>query len=295
VYGADKWYDLQVVEVVPITPTPSVTPTVGPPTLTPSPTQDLRDIYEPDDIDPTPIAIGEAQIHNFYPSGDVDKVGILVKNGRFYQLLTSQLGVGVDTAVTVEFNGETWQNDDYDLPGSDNFASAVCFPAGAQGTAVATIGNMGQQFGPGKTYIVSVQEVPFLTVDPETVDFGAVSEGSSNPPAQTIQIEGSESLDWDVTTETPWLTTDVMTGTTPSTLNLSANIAGLAAGLHEGEITLGWAEFCRQTVPVTLQIDPVQSSLPNHGARFLSAAKIAWLQNETVEFVIVVTLKPVEP
>ena len=175
VYGADKWYDLQVVEVVPLTPTPSITPTNAPPTVTPSPTQDLRDIYEPNDTEPNAIAIGEAQIHNFYPDGDVDKVGILVKNGRFYQILTSQLGVGVDTAVTVEFNGETWQNDDYDLPGSDNFASAVCFPAEVQGTAVATINNMGQQFGPSKTYVVSVQEVPFLMIDPETIDFGAVS------------------------------------------------------------------------------------------------------------------------
>lgn len=295
VYGADKWYDLEVVEIVPLTPTPSLTPTNAPPTLTPSPTQDLRDIYEPDDTDPTAIAIGEAQIHNFYPNGDVDKVGFLVKNGRFYQILTSQLAVGVDTAVTVEFNSETWQNDDYDLPGSDNFASAVCFPAEAQGTAVATISNTGQQFGPSKSYIVSVQEVPFLTVDPETIDFGAVAEGSSNPLTQTVQIEGTELLDWTVTTETPWLSTDVITGTTPATLSLTANIAGLAAGLHEGEITLGWAEFCRQAVPVTIQIDPVQSSLPGGNGRILSAAKIALLQNETLEFVIVVTLKPVEP
>ena len=120
-------------------------------------------------------------------------------------------------------------------------------------------------------------------------------EGGSNPPAQTIQIEGTELLDWDVTTETPWLTTDVITGTTPSTLSLTANIAGLAAGLHEGEITLGWAEYCRLTVPVTIQIDPVQSSLPAGNGRIQSVAKIAWLQNETVEFVIVATLKPVEP
>ena len=160
VYGPDKWYDLLVVEVVPTTPTPSVTPTTAPPTVEPSATIDLRDIHEPNDIDPNPIAIGEAQIHNFYPTNDVDKVGFLVKNGRFYQILTSQLAVGVDTAVTVEFNGEAWSNDDYDLPGSGNFASAVCFPAEADGTAIATISNVGQQFGSSKTYIVSVQEVP---------------------------------------------------------------------------------------------------------------------------------------
>ena len=299
VFGPDKWYDLLVTEVVPTTPTPSSTPTTAPPTVVPSATVDLRDIHEPNDIDPNPIAIGEAQIHNFYPTGDVDKVGFLVKSGRFYQLLTSQLAVGVDTAVTIQFNGETWSNDDYDLPGSGNFASAVCFPAEADGSAIGTITNVGQQFGGNKTYTVSVQEVPFLTVDPEELDFGTVTVGGSNPPSQTVQIEGTEPLDWIVTTETAWLSTDLITGTTPTSLTVTADISGLAVGLHEGEITLGWADFCRQTLPVTVQVDPVTSRLDeNNGGetavalRTFPAAKTAFLQAETVEFVIVVTLKP---
>lgn len=294
VYGADQWYDLQVIEIVPTTPTPSVTPTNVPPTITPSPTLDLRDIHEPNDVDPNPIAIGEAQIHNFFPNGDLDKVGFLVKNGRFYQILTSQLGVGVDTAVVVAFNGEVWSNDDYDLPGSGNFASAVCFPAEADGTAVATISNVEQQFDVSKTYIVSVQEVPFLTADPEEIDFGTMTQGDANPPAQTVQIDGTEPLAWEVFTETPWLSTDVVTGTTPATLSISADISGLDAGQYEGEILLGWADFCRLSIPVTIQIDPVQSELPGYG-RTQFMAKPALLQVETVEFVIVVTLKPVEP
>ncbi len=293
VFGPDKWYQLQVLELVPMTPTPSATSL---PTHTPAPTVDLRDIHEPNDINPSPIAVGEAQIHNFYPFGDIDKVGFLVKNGRFYQLLTSQLGVGVDTAVTIDFNGESWSNDDYDLPGSGNFASSVCFPAEADGTAIATISNVAQQFDPSKTYVVSVKEVPFLIIDLEEASFGPVPAGDSNPPAQMIQIEGTEPLDWQVTTETPWLSTDVITGTTPSTLSLTPNIAGLAPGLHEGEITLGWVDSCRLTIPVMLQIDPVQSELPAGNGRILFAAKpIMLLQAETVEFVILVTLKPVEP
>lgn len=312
VYGADKWYDLLVEEVVPTTPTVTPTPTTAVPTLTPSATPDLRDIHEPNDIDPNPIAIGEAQIHNFFPNGDVDKVGVLVKNGRFYQILTSQLAVGVDTAVTVNFNGETWSNDDYDLPGSGNFASAVCFPAEADGTAIATITNLGQQFDASKTYIVTVQEAPFLTVDPQALDFGTVIEGGSNPPTQTMQIEGSEPLDWQATTETSWLSTNLITGTTPTTLTVMADISGLAAGLHEGEITWGWSNFCRQTIPVSVQVDPLRTGLAPEGSiisnqwsgvsdrvlegedldgRSFSAAKMGLVQAETVEFVIVVTMK----
>ncbi len=294
VYGPDQWYDLQVVEIVPTTPTPTITPTNAPPTITPSPTQDLRDSYEPNDVDPNPIAIGEVQIHNFFPDNDLDKVGFLVKNGRYYQILTSQLGVGVDTAVTVEFNNEAWSNDDYDVPGSGNFASAVCFPAEADGTAVATISNVGQQFGASKTYIVSVREVPFLKVDPEAIDFGAVAQGSG-PLTQAVQIEGTEPLDWEVTTETPWLSTDVITGTTPATLGVTANISGLNTGVHEGELTLRWADFCHQIIPVTVQVDPAQSELPAGYGRPQAIAKRALLQAETVEFVIVVTLKPVDP
>lgn len=295
VYGPEQWYDLQVLEVVPTTPTPTITPTNAPPTVTPSPTVDLRDPYEPNDIDPNPIAVGEAQIHNFYPNGDLDKVGFLVKNGRFYQILTSQLGVGVDTAVTVNFNGQTWSNDDYDVPGSGNFASAVCFAAEADGTAVATISNVGQQFDPSKNYFVSVHEVPFLTVDPEALDFGALVQGSPSPLTQAVQIEGTEPLDWEVTTETPWLSTDLITGTTPATLNVFADISGLAVGTHEGEITLAWASFCRQTIPVTIKIDPAQSELPAGNGRFSPVAKVAQRQSEAVEFVIIVTLKSVEP
>ena len=293
VFGPDKWYQLQVLELVPLTPTPAAT---LPPTATPVPTVDLRDIHEPNDINPSPIAVGEAQIHNFYPIGDIDKVGFLVKNGRFYQLLTSQLGVGVDTAVTIDFNGESWSNDDYDLLGSGNFASSVCFPAEADGTAIATISNVAQQFDPSKTYVVSVKEVPFLIIDPEEVSFGPLPAGGSNPPAQVLQIEGTVPLDWQVSTETAWLTTDIITGTTPATLSLTANIAGLAPGLHEGEITLGWVHSCRLTMPVTLQIDPVQSELPaGHGRNLFAAKPIMLLQAETVEFVILVTLKPMEP
>ena len=110
-----------------------------------------------------------------------------------------------------------------------------------------------------------------------------------------MQIEGTEPLDWEATTETSWLSTDVVTGTTPATLTITADITGLNSGLHEGEIILGWADFCRQTIPITIQIDPVRSELPAGNGRTLAAAKLAWLQDETVEFVIVVTLKPVEP
>ncbi|MBI4785564.1 MAG: PilN domain-containing protein [Chloroflexi bacterium] len=146
-YGADKGYKVSLQEFLP-TPTP-----------------DLRDSYEPDEAPPKAIAIGETQTHSFYPDGDMDKISFGVKAGRFYQAVTSNLAFGVDTSLTVTLNDKQWTNDDYAKPGSANFASAVCFQASLDGTAVAAITNHGQ-FGSSKTYQIKVTEVAGLTAVP---------------------------------------------------------------------------------------------------------------------------------
>jgi hypothetical protein len=172
--GGDKWYKLFVEEVV-IAPTntPSPTPTltrtptatIVPPTNTPTATPDLRDAFEPDDATPRAIAVGEMQTHNFYPTGDIDKVSFPVKNGRFYQVLTSDLALGVDTALTINLGSNQWTNDDY-APGSGNYASAVCFQATQDGNAVATIINSARMYAPDKTYKIRVTEVSNLNAAP---------------------------------------------------------------------------------------------------------------------------------
>ena len=180
-YGPDQWYLLVVEEIVPTptgtfvpSPTPTHTPTSTPtatPTHTPTPTNsptattDARDVYEPDDSVPRPIAIGETQTHSFYPDGDIDKVSYVAKAGRYYQVLTSDLAVGVDTVLAVGLGSQQWENDDYD-PGSGNYASAVCFQAPLEGTAVVTITNFVRQYGPARTYKVSVAEIPDLNTPP---------------------------------------------------------------------------------------------------------------------------------
>ena len=176
-YGADKTYRLAVEEIVPnATSTPTIAPTPTPtstglppatPTPTLTPTPDLRDSYEPDDVNPKQIAIGETQAHNFYPNNDIDKITFVVKGGRIYQVFTSDLALGVDTFLSVQSGFQPpWTNDDYTPPGSSNYASAVCFQAPQDGSAVATISNLGQDYGPAKTYKVTVNEVPSLGTAP---------------------------------------------------------------------------------------------------------------------------------
>lgn len=318
-YGPEKQYQVLVQEVIPTatptspptaTPTATLTPTAThtpKPTLSPPPppslTPDLRDPFEPDDTAPSIIAIGEVQTHNFYPHGDVDKIDFLVKNGRHYQVVTADLALGVDTAMTVTLGDAEWENDDYDTPGSGNFAAAICFQADMDGTVVATLTNVSSQFAPDKTYTVSVQEVPFLRTDKDALTFGPVPAEGVNPAPQSLLIEGTEPLAWTAVTDTPWLTLDDTTGTTPTTINISVDISGLSAGAYEGNVTLGWSDFCRQSIPITLQVTepatshndtspalPAVSDVAQHPRDGVLAKPAPQQDGGAVEFVIVVEL-----
>ena len=178
------------------TATPSNTPTSTPTgtataTSTPSATPDLRDAYEPDDQDPKPIAVGETQQHNFYPNGDIDNVKFPAKSQRYYQVLTSDLALGVDTVVTVKLGGNSWSNDDY-APGTGNFASAVCFQSLQDDSAVATIINKAGFYGPDKTYKIKVSEVSSLNASPCP---GATATPAAMQPPQLIPSARDSLLD----------------------------------------------------------------------------------------------------
>jgi hypothetical protein len=97
---------------------------------------------------------------------DIDQVSFAVKANRFYQVLTSDLSLGVDTIVTVTLNSNIlgW-NDDY-APGTGNFASAVCFQAPQDGTAVALIVNATTLYGAERIYKVKASETSKLLTPP---------------------------------------------------------------------------------------------------------------------------------
>lgn len=316
-YGGEMTYQLWVQEIVPTvaptaTPEPTAVPTDTPlPTGTPmptstapiiptdTPTPDLRDEYEPDGTQPHPIAIGETQLHNFYPQGDVDKVSVLVKQDRHYQASTANLALGVDTSMVVGLGNEEWRNDDYDMPGSGNFASAVCFPAAVDGTAVITVTNKAQQFAADKTYDLRVAEVPQLEASTQQLDFGPVTAGGTDPPPQEITLTSSDDVAWTAETQSPWISLNPAGATTPSQLSVSADSSGMVAGTYQDNIFLSWASLCRHTVTVTLQIQPASSRLfydiaKDETAKPLPARPFKrppLQQNETVEFVILVELK----
>jgi hypothetical protein len=265
-YGSDKWYQLIVEEVVPeatSTPGPTSTPlpTGLPPTNTPAPTAtpDLRDEFEPDDPDPPLIAVGETQLHNFYPGGDVDRVVFVAKAGRDYRVCTSDLVLGVDTYLAVVLDDNQWENDDYAAAGTSNFDSAVCFqaPQVVTDTALVTVSNVQQYYGANSTYRLTVSEAPILEIEPLTVSFGPFSQGAGNPAAQDVQIAstGSATLTWTAESGASWLSLDPSVGTTPSGMSLSVDISGLTAGSYQTSIVVAGTTPCTRNTPQTIQVN----------------------------------------
>jgi hypothetical protein len=271
-YGIAMSYQLFVQEIVPTveptvvptsTPVPTATPTSAVPTPTPTATADLRDQYEPDNsVDNAKlIAVGQIQTHNLFPQSDVDKVNFLVKQGHHYQVATSSLALGVDTSMQLQYGVETWENDDYAKPGSGNFASAICFPATADGQAIVTVSQSGA-YAPDKTYNLSLSEVPELKTDKEQIDFGRIT-GGTNPPTQNINLTGTGAVNWTAETEASWLSLNAASGTTPATLAVTANINGLPVGSYEDSVTLSWATVCQHHITVTLEVaSPVGLNIP---------------------------------
>jgi len=78
-----------------------------------------------------------------------------------------------------------------------------------------------------------------LAPSPTSLSFGA-NLGGPNPAAQTVQLTnaGGGSLVWTAISSATWLTTSLAVGSTPSTLQISANSVTLAAGSYTGTITL---------------------------------------------------------
>jgi len=78
---------------------------------------------------------------------------------------------------------------------------------------------------------------PALNVTPTGLSFVTV-EGASNPSMQSLTIfsSGPEPLSWLAVSSVPWVQVIPLTGTTPSSVLVSANAAGLTAGTYTGTI-----------------------------------------------------------
>jgi hypothetical protein len=97
---------------------------------------------------------------------------------------------------------------------------------------------------------------PTIVTNPASLSFSAVRTGP-NPPNQSIAISTPVSvLNWSASDDATWLAVSPASGTAPSTLTVSVNKTGLAAGTYTANITITSpnAGNSPKVVPVTLNV-----------------------------------------
>jgi len=162
-----------------LTPTVTITPTA---TLTP--TLEPRDEHETDDFQPKDIFVGYPQLHNFYPTYDVDTVKFVAKAGRYYRVFTSDLAPGVDTFLTVSWGGTTYTNDD-GQPGT--LSSEIVFQVGTgyDVEVLVKVTNRGK-YGSDKWYQITVEEaIPTPTPTPTSTATSTTTPTNTVTPTNT--------------------------------------------------------------------------------------------------------------
>ena len=94
-----------------------------------------------------------------------------------------------------------------------------------------------------------------LTVNPTVLSFTA-TQGGPNPPSQTLSIgSAGAQLQWSISANTPRLSFNPTSGTTPGTTNVSINSSGLSAGtFSQFAITVSSPSAPAVTVQVGLYI-----------------------------------------
>jgi hypothetical protein len=98
-----------------------------------------------------------------------------------------------------------------------------------------------------------------LDVTPDTLTFDATM-GGSNPVGKSFFITnvGSGTLDWTAAEIAAWFDLSAYSGTAPSTVHVTVNIAGLSTGTHVETVTVdgGSAANSPQDVTVILELAP---------------------------------------
>lgn len=105
----------------------------------------------------------------------------------------------------------------------------------------------------------STTGTPILSLSPNTLSFSAVQGGANpNPTSFGLSNTGSGTLSYNISSDSAWLTASPSSGTAPQTVQVSANITGLAANTYTGHLTVTatGAQGSPGTVTVTLTVSP---------------------------------------
>jgi len=143
--------------------------------------------------------------------------------------------------------------------GSIDFISDISVGCSSMLYIIAYFGSS-STIGDISTFIVKQPDVPMLAVNPSSLSF--VTGIGQNPPPQSISIDkcGPYDVSWYITDNANWLSEDPSSGTTPSSVTVSVDSAGLQTGTYNGIITISSSQASNSpvTVPVTLDVYNIQ-------------------------------------
>ncbi|MCE5258282.1 MAG: hypothetical protein LLG44_04380, partial [Chloroflexi bacterium] len=123
------------------------------------------DIYEPDEVNPATIAVGEQQARQFWPLGDIDRVSFQVRAGWGYIVQAINVAPGVRIKMQVLADGKNYSS----TPADAGANAAIMFTADTAGTAVAIVTNVGQT-DQQSTYTLVLQElIPEPAASPQAM------------------------------------------------------------------------------------------------------------------------------
>ncbi len=175
---------------LPPTGTATVTPTLNPSTMTPTPGL-CTDAYEPDGVPASAklILIGAVQRHTICPATDADWVRFYARAGKVYTIRTGNLGVGLDTYMYLfDSDGQKIlaQNDD---GGDGSVASRIDFYPQRDDYYFAQVKNAGDIGNPDETYDLSLVVVPGAPQPPSTATGIAPQPQQTSPPVPTTVVQ----------------------------------------------------------------------------------------------------------
>ncbi len=146
-------------------------------------------------------------------------------------------------------------------------SSAASLPAGVY-TGTVTVSGPNSPNTPVITVTLTVTPAASLQITPTTLSF-AGRVGQPNPAAQLVQLSSSNpsaaQVAYNVQSDATWLSATPVAGTTPSTLSVAVNVAGLAAGNFTGRLTIsptGSLSGSQATV-ITVNLTMEQVPIPN--------------------------------
>lgn len=115
------------------------------------------------------------------------------------------------------------------------------------------------------TLTVTAAQLPTLTATPASLSF-TYQIGGSNPVAQPVSITSSASaVSFTAAASATWLSVTPTSGSTGSSVSVSVNPSGLAAGTYSGNLTItsSGASNSPKSIPVTLTVTAAPSGNPS--------------------------------